>query len=354
MGDMIGQYEVRRALGKGTFGSVWSCSKRGGDTSTGSFAVKVIRSIKRYTKSARVESKILEHVNRCFDELAALGQVVPRLCIRLYEHFMWKDHYCIVTEVLGISLYDVVKRNHYKGLHLRHVLYILKHLLLALHFLHTVCHTIHTDLKLENILLVDDTQIKQILAKNDKTGRHDQISGDFNQAIRIIDFGGACVIKPDEPLQDAMINTRQYRSPEVTLEVGWSYPSDVWSAGCIAVEILTGDLLFQTHDEMEHMQLITKVLQQEFPSRVISKSPRKRSFFVPGTNRLAWPEKAPDRESLRHVKRASTLTETIDEFAADAKPEVRQGVVSLLQGLLQIDQTKRLTAEAALQHEAFK
>ena len=34
--------------------------------------------------------------------------------------------------------------------------------------------------------------------------------------------------------------------PEVTLEIGWSYPSDVWSVGCMVAELFTGDLLFAT------------------------------------------------------------------------------------------------------------
>jgi hypothetical protein len=31
------------------------------------------------------------------------------------------DHYCLVFETLGISLYDLIKRNDYTGFPLRHV-----------------------------------------------------------------------------------------------------------------------------------------------------------------------------------------------------------------------------------------
>jgi hypothetical protein len=34
-------------------------------------------------------------------------------------------------------------------------------------------------------------------------------------------------------------------SPHHTI-TGWSYPSDIWSAGCIIAEIYSGDLLFKT------------------------------------------------------------------------------------------------------------
>lgn len=57
-----------------------------------------------------------------------------------------------------------------------------------------------------------------------------------------------------------MINTRQYRSPEVTLQsVDWHDASDIWSAGCILMELYTGSLLFPTHDEVEHLAMIEKL-----------------------------------------------------------------------------------------------
>ena len=354
-GEKIRDYAVVAELGQGTFGSVWRCEKEG----EARYAVKVIRSIKRYTKSARVESSILERVNARFEEERGGSDADNdgkklRFCLRLFEHFTWKDHYCIVTEVLGISLYDVVKRNKYNGFHLRHVRQILKYLLQGLHFLHSVCHIVHTDLKLENILLVDDGAVKEMLEKHERTGEFGQVSGEFNRMIRIIDFGGACIMKPGEPLQDAVINTRQYRSPEVTLEVGWGYPSDIWSAGCIAMEMLTGDLLFQTHEEMEHLKLITKVLRQEIPYGIVKKSPRKRAFFLSGTNRLAWPEKAKDRDSEEHVKRANTLSVTIDKAAKDTSEEERAAFKGLVEALLMIDQEKRVSAEEALRQDIMR
>jgi dual-specificity kinase len=33
--------------------------------------------------------------------------------------------------------------------------------------------------------------------------------------------------------------------------MGWSFPCDAWSIGCILVEFFTGDALFQTHDNLE-------------------------------------------------------------------------------------------------------
>lgn len=62
----------------------------------------------------------------------------------------------------------------------------------------------------------------------------------------MIDFGGATY--DNDTSKSRIISTRQYRGPEVTLEIdeGWSFPSDLWSTACIVAEIYTGDLLFQT------------------------------------------------------------------------------------------------------------
>ena len=59
----------------------------------------------------------------------------------------------------------------------------------------------------------------------------------------VIDFGGA---RYDEEDRHGIINTRQYRAPEVLLGLEWDEESDVWGVGCIAMELFTGDVLFQT------------------------------------------------------------------------------------------------------------
>jgi serine/threonine protein kinase len=43
--------------------------------------------------------------------------------------------------------------------------------------------------------------------------------------VRLIDFGGATFA---DVHHSQIVNTRQYRGPEVILGVGWSYPSDLW------------------------------------------------------------------------------------------------------------------------------
>ena len=59
----------------------------------------------------------------------------------------------------------------------------------------------------------------------------------------VIDFGGAVY---DNENRHCTVNTRQYRAPEVLLGLEWDEESDIWGVGCIAMELFTGDVLFQT------------------------------------------------------------------------------------------------------------
>lgn len=46
---------------------------------------------------------------------------------------------------------------------------------------------------------------------------------------------------------------------QVILGLGWSYPCDMWSCGCILVELAMGDALFQTHENLEHLAMMERV-----------------------------------------------------------------------------------------------
>ena len=77
-----------------------------------------------------------------------------------------------------------------------------------------------------------------------------------SRKLFVIDFGSATF---DDQYHSALVSTRHYRAPEVVLGLGWSYPCDVWSVGCILVELATGDALFQTHENLEHLAMMEKV-----------------------------------------------------------------------------------------------
>ena len=59
--------------------------------------------------------------------------------------------------------------------------------------------------------------------------------------IKIVDMGNACYI--DKHYSD-VIQTREYRSPEVIMEGDYDETADIWSFACMIFELVTGDYLF--------------------------------------------------------------------------------------------------------------
>src|SRR5207248_166405 len=111
--------------------------------------------------------------------------------------------------------------------------------------------------------------------------------------IRLIDFGSATF---DDEYHSSVVSTRHYRAPEIILGLGWSFPCDIWSIGCILVEFFTGDALFQTHDNLEHLAMMKTVCGGEIEPKLIRQAIQKSH----GTNNPAsrYASKLDDRNSI--------------------------------------------------------
>lgn len=59
--------------------------------------------------------------------------------------------------------------------------------------------------------------------------------------LKIVDMGNACYV--DKHYSD-VIQTREYRSPEVILDGEYDATADIWSLACMVFELATGDYLF--------------------------------------------------------------------------------------------------------------
>lgn len=72
-------------------------------------------------------------------------------------------HFCMVFEILGVNLLEIIKRYDYKGIPLPICRKMARQTLLGLHYLHKYCGIIHTDLKPENVMIcLDQQELKQI------------------------------------------------------------------------------------------------------------------------------------------------------------------------------------------------
>jgi serine/threonine protein kinase len=317
---------VVQEVGIGTFGRVLECQdlqSRRCDRSD-RVAIKVIRKVPRYYDSAVIEARIIQDINR------RGGRGLSHFVV-LYDDFSFDGHYSLVFECLGPSLYDFLRKHSYRPFPMTCIHDFVVQLLEALEFIHAF-RLCHTDLKIENVLLVSG---REVLYRNRPVPA--------STRIKIIDFGGAAY---DADKKARVINTRQYRAPEVVLDTVWSMPSDMWSLGCIFVELFQGDLLFPTHDDVEHLALMEKVISP-FPEWMLrtsaSRNPSRDSLVRRAFNSRNWHrlESVLSRESVSFVRNARTLESIVRD------PE-DSWFLSLLRRILVIDPQDRATAHEAL------
>ncbi|CAN1218602.1 Serine/threonine-protein kinase AFC3 [Linum perenne] len=310
LGDnLTPRYKILSKMGEGTFGRVLECW----DRKTREFvAIKVIRSIRKYRDAAMIEIDVLHR-------LARNDKSCSR-CVQIQNWFDYRDHICIIPSFL-----DAIS--------------------LVLPDMHDL-QMIHTDLKPENVLLVSSDHVK---LPTSKRGSSDQTRFRWlpkSSAIKLIDFGSTAF---DNQNHSSIVSTRHYRAPEVVLGLGWSYPCDIWSVGCILVELCTGEALFQMHENLEHLAMMERVLGP-LPKHLICKADQGAEKYFRRRSRLNWPEGAVSRESIRAVKKLDSLEEMVYRHVDSS----RSLLVDLLHGLLKYDPSERLTARNALNHPFFR
>jgi dual specificity tyrosine-phosphorylation-regulated kinase 1 len=185
--------------------------------------------------------------------------------VRLLTHFVYRNHQCLVFEMMSMNLYELLKTTQFRGFPLRVIQDFALQLLKTLCFLaRDDVDIIHCDLKPENILL-----------------RH----ADENE-IKVIDFGSSC---RSNQCVYPYIQSRAYRSPEVLLGLPYTAAIDMWSLGCILVEMHTGTLLFQARDQFDQMQKMVKLLGM-IPGCMLAKATdeAKTQFFQRNEGDWNW------------------------------------------------------------------
>ncbi|GMI81441.1 hypothetical protein like AT4G32660 [Hibiscus trionum] len=332
--NLTPRYKILSKMGEGTFGRVLECWDR---QNREYVAIKVVRSIRKYRDAAMIEVDVLEHL--------AKNDKGYSHFVQIRNWFDYRNHICIVFERLGPSLFDFLKRNKYCPFPVDLVREFGRQLLESVAYMHDL-RLIHTDLKPENILLVSSEYVKLPGRKRSSSDETNFRCLPKSSAIKLIDFGSTAF---DNQNHSSIVSTRHYRAPEIILGLGWSYPCDLWSVGCILIELCMGEALFQTHENLEHLAMMERVLGP-LPEHMIRRANRGAEKYFRRGSRLNWPEGAVSRESIRAVKKLDRLKNMVSQHVESSK----YSLADLLEGLLKYNPSERLTAHEALNHPFFR
>ncbi|KAI5093602.1 homeodomain-interacting protein kinase 1-like isoform X2, partial [Silurus meridionalis] len=326
-------YEVLEFLGRGTFGQVAKCWKRGTNEIV---AIKILKNHPSYARQGQIEVSIL---NRLSAENADEYNFV-----RSYECFQHKGHTCLVFEMLEQNLYDFLKHSKFSPLPLRHIRPILQQVATALMKLKSL-GLIHADLKPENIMLVDPT-------------RHPY-------RVKVIDFGSASHVS--KAVCSTYLQSRYYRAPEIILGLPFCEAIDMWSLGCVIAELFLGWPLYPGASEYDQIRYISQT--QGLPAEYLLSAGTKTNRFFhrgPDSSYPLWRLKTPaeheaemgikSKEARKYIFNClddmmqvnlSSHLEGTDMLAEKAD---RREFIDLLKRMLRLDADKRITPNKTLAH----
>jgi homeodomain interacting protein kinase len=331
--SMTTQYEVLEFLGRGTFGQVVKCWKKGTNEIV---AIKILKNHPSYARQGQIEVSILSRLSQeNADEFNF---------VRAYECFQHKNHTCLVFEMLEQNLYDFLKQNKFSPLPLKYIRPILQQVLTALLKLKQL-GLIHADLKPENIMLVDPMRQPY--------------------RVKVIDFGSASHVS--KAVCNTYLQSRYYRAPEIILGLPFCEAIDMWSLGCVVAELFLGWPLYPGSSEYDQIRYISQT--QGLPTEnMLNNASKTTKFFYRDMDstypfwRLKTPEEHEAETGIKSKEARKYIFNCLDDIGQVNVPTDLEGgellaekadrreFIDLLKRMLTMDQERRITPGEALNH----
>ena len=204
---LLNRYIITQKLGWGHFSTAWLAKDTKYDTYV---AIKIQKSSQNYLDAAYDEVEILQELEKHYFDKEWIDSVkeywkdspekingkvdrehsnIVQLLNSFIHHGPNGRHFCMVFEIMGVTLLELIKRFNYKGIPIPYVRVIAKQILIGLDYLHRICGVIHTDMKPENVLVcLTRGELEEIFKKGvfDSNKRNETIKkSDSNDSEKI-------------------------------------------------------------------------------------------------------------------------------------------------------------------------
>ncbi|KAK6246961.1 hypothetical protein QUC31_018526 [Theobroma cacao] len=278
-------------IGRGAYGIV--CCARNSETNEEVAIKRIANAFENRIDAKRTlrEIKLLCHMDH--DNIVKIKDIILPP-----EREKFNDVY-IAYELMDTDLNQIIRSS--QPLTDDHYQYFLYQLLRGLKYIHSA-NVLHRDLKPSNLLL------------------------NANCDLKICDFGLARTTSETDFMTEYVV-TRWYRAPELLLNCSeYTAAIDIWSVGCILMEIIRREPLFPGKDYVQQLGLITELLG----------SPEDSDLgFLRSDNARKYVRQLP-----RFPKRPF----------AEKFPDVSPVAIDLAEKMLVFDPSKRITVDQALNH----